>query len=43
MLDVEFNCSKWEKSNVRDPRVKWLNLTKENVMKLSERIIEEGI
>ena len=42
VLDVEFKCSKWEKRSVRDPRVKWLNLTKKNTMKLSERIAEKG-
>jgi len=43
MLDVEFKCSKWKNSNVRDIRVKWWNLTKENARKLSERITKEGI
>jgi len=42
VLDVEFKCSKWKKRSVGDSRVKWWNLTKENAMKLSERITEEG-
>jgi len=40
---VEFKCSKWKKMSVGDPRVKWGNLIKENAMKLSERITEEGV
>ena len=41
VLDVELNCSKWKKKIVREPKVKWWNLTKENAMKLAERITEE--
>ena len=33
---------KVEKEECWDLRVKWWNLTKENAMKLSERITEEG-
>jgi len=40
VLDVELKCSKWKKRNVGEPRVKWWNLTKENAMKLDERITE---
>ena len=40
-MDVEFKCSKWKKRNVRDPRVKWWTLTKENAVKLSEGILKE--
>ena len=35
VLDVEFKCTKWKKRSVRDPKVKWWNLTKENTRKLS--------
>jgi len=28
--------------SVGEPRLKWLNLTKENAMKLTERITKEG-
>jgi len=42
VLHVELKCSKWKKRNVGEPRVKWRNLTKENTMKLAERITEEG-
>jgi len=38
---VEFKCSKWKKKSVGGPRVKWWKLTKENALKLSERITEE--
>jgi len=41
LLDVELNWSKWKKRIVREPKVKWWNLTKENAMKLAERITEE--
>ena len=42
VLDAEFNCSKWKKRRVGDPRVKWWTLTKDNAVLLSERITEEG-
>ena len=42
VLDVELKCSRWKKRSVGEPRVKWWNLTKENTMKLAERIKEEG-
>jgi len=42
VLDVKFKCSKWKKRSVGDPGVKWWNLTKENAMRISERITEEG-
>jgi len=42
VLDVEFNFVKWKRRGVMDLRVKWWNLTKENAMKLSTRITEEG-
>jgi len=42
VLDLELKCSKWKKRSVWEPRVKWWNLTKENAMKLAERITEEG-
>jgi len=38
---VEFKCLKWKKKSVGDHTVKWWKLTKENALKLSERIIEE--
>jgi len=41
-LDVELNCPKGKKRSVGKPRVKWWNLTKENAMKLAERIAKEG-
>ena len=34
VLGVEFNCSKWKKMSVGDPRVKWWTLTKEKVVLL---------
>jgi len=37
-----FKCSKLKKKSVGDPAVKWWKLTKDNAMKLSERIIGEG-
>jgi len=37
-----YKCSRWKKRSVGEPRVKWWNLTKENTMKLAERIKEEG-
>jgi len=42
VLDMEFKCLKWKKRSVGHPRVKWWKLTKENIVKLSERITEEG-
>jgi len=42
VLDVELKCSKWKKGSVGEPRVKWWILTKENAMKLAERITEGG-
>jgi len=42
VMDVEFKCLKWKKSRVRNPKVKWWNLTKENARKSSERITMEG-
>jgi len=42
VLDVELNCPKGKKRSIGKPRVKWWNLTKENAMKLAERITEEG-
>ena len=42
VLDVEFNGVKWKRRGVGDLRVKWWNFTKENDMKLSARITEEG-
>jgi len=42
VLDVEFKCSKWKKMSVGDLRVKWWNLTKENAIKLSEMLTEQG-
>jgi len=42
VLDLEFKCSERKKRSVGDPRVKWWNLTKENVRNLSERITEAG-
>ena len=41
-MDVKFKCSKWKKRSVGDAGVKWWNLTKENAMRISERITEEG-
>jgi len=41
-LDVEFKYPKWKKKRVRDLRVKWWTLTKENFVLLSERITEDG-
>lgn len=43
VLDVELICSKWKMRIVREPRVKWWNLTRENAMKLTQRIAEEGV
>ena len=43
VLDVAFKFLKWKKSSVGVHRIKWRNLTKENAMRLSERITEEGI
>ena len=43
VLDVEFKCSKWKKRSVGDPTVKWWKLTKENTIKSSERVTEEGV
>ena len=42
MLDVKFNCPKWKKRKVGDPRVKWWTLTKENGGLLSEKTTEKG-
>jgi len=41
VLDVELKCSKWKKRSVREPRVKWWNLTKENALKLAKRITKQ--
>jgi len=43
VLDVEFKCSKWKRRSAGEPRVKWWNLTRENAIKLTERISEEGV
>ena len=42
VLDVELKCSNWKKKCVREPIVKWWNLTKKNAMKFAEKITEEG-
>jgi len=42
VLDVEFKCVKWKRRGVGNLRAKWWNLTKENAMKLSTRIMEKG-
>jgi len=42
VLDVELKCSKCKKRSVREPRIKCWNLTKENTIKLAERITEQG-
>ena len=42
VLDVEFNCVKWKMRGVGDLRVKWGNLSKDNVVNLSARITEKG-
>ena len=43
VFDVEFKCYKWKRESVGEPRVTWWNLTRENDIKLAERISEEGV
>jgi len=43
MIDVDIKSSKGNKRSDRDPIVRWSNITKENAIKLSEKVkIEES-
>jgi len=42
VVDGTIKSSKIKKRSVRDPRVRWWNLTRENTDKLSGKIIVEG-
>jgi len=42
MMDVEIKSSKKKKRSVRDPKDRWSNLMKKNVIKFSKKVKEEG-
>ena len=41
-MDVEIKSSKKKKRSVRDPKDRWSNLMKKNVIKFSKKVKEEG-